>query len=138
MTGMKHALNGNMALYEKDARETREPWERWRRNHGNGWAKCHMPPAWSPGTQYERIPQTIRIGDMEVPAPYRGPMEIKQAYWVISLSLPEKAIIFHWGGDASDRHHMARGVLHLTEAAALETADALLAQLGVSDESRHD
>lgn len=129
MSGMKHALNGNMARYLQDAKETKEPWKRWRLNTGSWWTNCYKPPAWCPRTKYERIPQTIRIGDREVPAPYRGPMEDGR-YYVVDITLSEKIMWFDWGGGDEDHRYMERGLAHLTEEAALENADALLALLG--------
>lgn len=69
-------------------------------------------------------PRTITINGIDVPAPeFVAPAEGTQC-WVPHLF--SKVIQYPWSGDEADRLELARGLVHLTEAAALKHAEALL------------
>jgi hypothetical protein len=71
---------------------------------------------------YRIAPRTIRIGNYDVPEPYRGEMEMEigDTYFVTNLTNPDLHLEYQWDDDNADELHMKRGLIHLTpEAAAL-------------------
>lgn len=83
--------------------------------------KDEPPAAAEPPDPTRRIaPRTIRIGNYDVPEPYRGEMEEEQEYYVPAVDNRHFQSSFQWGGDSFDKRYMNLGIIHLTpEAAAL-------------------
>lgn len=70
--------------------------------------------------RYRIAPRTIRIGNYDVPEPYRGEMEDGQEYYVPAVDNRHFQSSCQWGGDSFDKRYMNLGIIHLTpEAAAL-------------------
>lgn len=64
--------------------------------------------------------KTIRIGNYDVPVPYRGVMEVGRTYYVPDALRRKYQYEDTWGADEYDKCYMQRGFIHLTaEAAAL-------------------
>lgn len=72
-------------------------------------------------------PDTITVNGITVPAPYRGPMENGQKYWVADPSGREYVLCARWYDDDMDRIWMARGLIHLDAAAAAAHGRAMTA-----------
>lgn len=72
-------------------------------------------------------PDTIVVNGIEVPAPYRGPMEHEQMYWVADPSHRKYALCVCWGGNSTGRMFMERGLIHLDEQAAAAHGRAMAA-----------
>ena len=69
---------------------------------------------------YRIAPRTIRIGNYDVPEPYRGEMKQGQEYYYACPDLEEFYRLSKWSNHRLDRYRMKRGLIHLTpEAAAL-------------------
>lgn len=71
-------------------------------------------------------PKTIYIGDREIVAPIRLPLELGQPYWKMALNSSAKKI--QWNNDSVDNVWLAAGILFLTEDDANE-ADKAIRQL---------
>lgn len=70
---------------------------------------------------------TILVNGIEVPEPVREALEKGCRYW---LANPTSSYLYSelwWGGNDTDRRWLSRGLIHLTEAAAVEHAKAMLA-----------
>jgi hypothetical protein len=125
MTAHTHAAS--MLQYAQDAAETDEPWKRWEYEISHGkWQDFVKHPLWGAGHKYRRKPKTIRIGEYDVPEPFRGTLAYRQSYWVLSISdIKPYHRAENYSVNTSDRH-VARGIVHLTEEAAKLHAEALL------------
>lgn len=128
-----HPHAASMLLYAQDAAETDKPWERWQfRRKGCGWESPQVDSlSWNPFTEYRRTPKTIRIGEIEVPAPLRVAPAKGDAYYVPVLG-PVGSEIYTWDGDDVDRHYLAMGLAHLDRRAADTHGRALIAPTAVS------
>jgi hypothetical protein len=122
-----------MMEYAKDAMETDKPWKRWQfKSHSSHWATCHIvTPSWDEETEYRRKPQNLSINGHEVPEPYRGEMQIGQPYYTPELFdcgdvYCENYSDLQWQDTLYDNVAMKNGLVHLTEAAAIKHAEALL------------
>lgn len=71
-------------------------------------------------------PKTININGHEVPEPVREPLEKGQEYWVLELTNKERCCRLVWRNDHMDNRILERGLIHLSEEAALAHARALL------------
>jgi hypothetical protein len=130
---MKAHIHAELMIeYAKDAMETDKPWERWEFNVDHKWESFrHAHPLWEDDTQYRRKPQTININGHEVPEPYRGEMKEYQPYYTPDLfdcgdDYWENYHDRQWQNDIYDNVAMKNGLVHLTEAAAIKHAEALL------------
>lgn len=130
MTPIAHPHAALMALYAQDAAETFEPWRRWEnRNAGTPWAEWSAQvdhPEWNPALQYRRKPKTLRIGEFDVPEPWRMPLESGQKYYAVNFGVDNSVAFFPWAGDGCDFRFLEAGVLHLTREAAELHARALI------------
>ena len=69
---------------------------------------------------YRIAPRTIRIGNYDVPEPYRGEMEFAQQYYMPSMMSGSWNCACKWENNHFHAHRMLYGQVHLTpEAAAL-------------------
>ncbi|MGR9107811.1 MAG: hypothetical protein ACU843_12850, partial [Gammaproteobacteria bacterium] len=71
----KHIHAEAMAEYAKDAMETDKPWERWEYfipfDKHHGWIPCITSIIWDPCFKYRRKRKTVKIGELDVPAPIK-------------------------------------------------------------------
>lgn len=125
---MKHRHAELMKIYAEDAMETEKPWERWEYSlEGKVWMDLISQPRWGDDYEYRRKPRTVNINGFEVPEPVRSPLEKKQKYYIPVINLLLKPCDNHvWGGDGFDECFLNRGLIHLTEEAAIKHAEALL------------
>lgn len=74
-------------------------------------------------------PKTIRIGDVEVPAPVTKPLGMGQTYWTWYL---DAGIVGArvWDNDHFDHCKLKSRTIHLTEAAARKNMEAVIKALG--------
>lgn len=78
------------------------------------------------GVEYRIAPKTIRIGDVDAPAPETEPLEMDQRYYVADPALKDKYRVYLWGATRYDRIRIERGVVHLTTEDAVAHANALI------------
>lgn len=87
-------------------------------------------PIFSEGVIYRAKPApapTILVNGIEVPEPVREALRLDQTYWVANLPSANLAWNISWSNDAYDIRALNRGLIHLTEAAAVAHAKAMLA-----------
>ena len=68
----------------------------------------------------------IMVNGMAVPEPCRGPLDVGQKFWVVTITDEVPAYQLYWNGVDLDMIWLSRGLVHLTEEAALIHAHALL------------
>ena len=81
-------------------------------------------------TDFKPKPQTITIGDMEVPKPCTVPPKIDATYY---FSAPANTSLYGqyiWNGDIADKRLLQLGLVHLTKEAAIRHAAALIKMSG--------
>ncbi|MCW5597697.1 MAG: hypothetical protein KIT80_23600 [Chitinophagaceae bacterium] len=125
---MKHRHAKNMMLYVQDAMETDKPWERWEvLNYENKWMDLYKNPEWRTECSYRRKPRNVNINGFEVPEPVRSPLEEGTKYFSPAIDRDNKlCITSKWDNDSSDYLALNRGLIHLSEQAAINHAEALL------------
>lgn len=69
--------------------------------------------------------KTIKIGDVEVPAPVKKPLPKNKVYYIPSFS--EFYIPKWWGSCSEDMKYLESGLIHLTAENAQKHASALIA-----------
>lgn len=69
---------------------------------------------------------TIKINGHDVPAPERVAPPSGTRYWVPLMTASEPCVIYRWANDDLDARCLTRGLVHLTEEAAVAHAKALL------------
>lgn len=115
--------NGEAVEYKSNAHDKFEPWPQ-PHHFESGFSplKCDDLVQW-------RIKQrTIKIGDIEVPEPFRGELSESQKYFMATLKDGKASAgsFTNWTNTTGD-DHVASGLVHLTKAAALAHAEALIA-----------
>ena len=84
-------------------------------------------PIFSEGVIYRAKPATtIIVNGIEVPEPVREALRLDQTYWVANLPSANLAWTVSWSNDAYDSRVLNCGLIHLTEAAAVAHAKAML------------
>jgi hypothetical protein len=124
MPSHKHA--DLMLQYAQDAQETDTPWERWEVNAGLGWDARQSPIQFFHEHEYRRKPETIDINGFKVPKPMRIAPPVGTPFFYVEIFSEDIFIRSRWGGRDWDRRLLSRGLCHLTEAAAIKHAEALL------------
>lgn len=76
--------------------------------------------------EYRIRPNTIRIGEYDVPEPLREMPARGTTYYVADTVTPKSPRKYTWVGDTSDIGWFNRGILHSTRDAAVFHAQALL------------
>lgn len=72
-------------------------------------------------------PETININGHEVPRPVREPLTEDQDFYVVAVTQIRRPRCFRWNPDSDVMQSwLKRGLIHLTEAAAIAHAEALL------------
>ena len=122
-----------MMLYAQDAMETDKPWERWQikmKGDDAQWENIQQCPLWSECFEYRQKPRTIDINGYEFPEPVRSPLEKGTIYYIPYINITEEDVMpiykFEWCGDKYDFNYLKKGFVHLTEAAGVQHAKALL------------
>ena len=123
-----HVHAEKMALYAKDAETMKNPWETWEfRSHGcPNWNPCTIHPSWSSASEYRRKPSEITVNGIQVPAPERSPLELYTKYYLAS-PVSERPPHMYWQNAKSDFLWLNRGILHLSEEAAVKHMEAMIA-----------
>ena len=101
-------------------------WETFMNNH---WVNCSSP-SWHFDNTYRAKPApapTIIVNGIEVPEPVREALEIGQRYWFASVTAVHLIVGVTWVGGDCDTRVLNRGLIHLTEEAAVAHAKAMLA-----------
>ena len=70
---------------------------------------------------------TIIVNGIEVPEPVREALEKRQVYWLVFPVGAELSMEATWYDEATHHTRLNRGLIHLTEAAAVAHAKAMLA-----------
>lgn len=76
--------------------------------------------------EYRIRPNTIRIGEYDVPEPLREMPARGTTYYVADTVTPKSPREYAWAGDTADIGWFNRGILHSTRDAAVFHAQALL------------
>lgn len=127
MPAHKHAAL--MMQYAQDAAETDRPWERWQVRNPMFvvWQDCDRDSVrFDPLLDYRRKPRTIRIGDMDVPAPETVAPGIGRQYYYPSFAHERLVGSLNWSGGDWEIWLLRSCLLHLTEEAAAQHASALI------------
>lgn len=119
MAAHKHAAL--MLQYAQDAAESETPWDRWEVCRNGAWYGFTDNPMWVLEYEYRRKPKTIRIGEFDVPEPARELLKQRENYWVACTGGIAR---FQWYDDDNDRKWLAGGLIHLTQEAAQQHAEA--------------
>lgn len=120
-----------MADYAQDAAETDTPWERWEIvNPNERWENLTHHPQWAYDKQYRRKPKTIRIGNIDVPAPLTVAPEDGEYVFVVTIFSESLYDTYAWDGGKWDYLWLSRGLVHSTKEAALTHARALILASG--------
>ena len=119
-----------MLLYAQDAAETDKPWERWMCMHKKDaiWRdEFKEHPIWHEDFEYRRKPKTITVNGIEVPEPIREEPKVGEKFFLVNLASPTLVNDYSWTQHRYDKVWLNKGLLHLTEEAAIAHAKALLA-----------
>jgi len=101
----------------------------WEYQTDTGWRDCQKPLTAIGSNSIVRLkPRTIKIGDVEVPAPERVAPGIRSKYWSIS---PYGVYNEAWVGSKLDENSLKFGRVWLTEEDAQQAFDAITKLLGV-------
>ena len=76
--------------------------------------------------EYRLKPKTININGFKIPEPVSGPLTNGTKYYIASPGYSFKYAEYTWNGDRLDRLYLERGIIHLTDEAAIKHAEALL------------
>ncbi len=122
-----HPHAASMLLYAQDAAETDKPWKRWEIKGDTGFHKCLKHPEWYENFEYRRKPRTITVNGIEVPEPIREEPKVGEKYFLVNLASPTLVNYYSWSHHRDDNEWLNKGLVHLTEEAAIAHAKALLA-----------
>jgi hypothetical protein len=121
-----------MGLLTADERaalkDVKQGWQRFLYNK-KVWVETSTP-VWDPDGIYRAKPApapTIIVNGIEVPEPVREELEVGRKYWLATTSGPELSIELIWRDHPFHRTRLNRGLIHLTEAAAVEHTKAMIA-----------
>ena len=78
------------------------------------------------GYVYRTKKKTIKIGDMEVPEPFKGTLDIGDTYYLIDLHDDDLVYDDEWGNAYLDKRLHTRGLIHLDKESAIAHAKALI------------
>lgn len=124
---MKYKHAELMMLYAQDAMETDKPWERWElKFEGDEWKDLVDHAIWRIDCEYRRKSRTININGHEVPEPVRSPLKVGTRYYIPIIYYRDMHKSYEWGDDLVDSALLNRGLIHLSEEAAIKHAEALL------------
>jgi len=87
------------------------------------------------GVSFRIKPKTIRIGEFDVPEPERKPLNTDDVYYIAATCDSRMVFSGVWADDSFDRIRLKRGLIHLTEEAAIIHAKALISLTEVKDET---
>ena len=123
-----HPHAASMLLYAQDAAETDKPWERWEYKPGvTGFKECLKHPEWNADFKYRRKPKTITVNGIEVPEPAREAPKMGEKFFVVTLTSPTLVNDYLWTTHRYNTQWLSKGLVHLTEEAAIAHAKAMLA-----------
>ena len=123
-----HPHAASMLLYAQDAAETDKPWERWEYKAGvTGFEGCLEHPEWNADFKYRRKLKTITVNGIEVPEPAREAPKMGEKFFLINLASSTLVDDYWWSNHPFDNQWLSKGLVHLTEEAALAHSKALLA-----------
>jgi hypothetical protein len=126
-----HIHSALMMQYAQDAMETEAPWERWEvRNiddRKNIFVNLDRDPCWYLYCEYRRKPKTININGFEVPEPERKALKNGTFYYFPSFHYEHYIFLTAiWDSHESNLARLKNGLVHLTQEAAIQHAQALL------------
>lgn len=92
------------------------------------WKVCENPLHFIDDSYVEfRIKsETLIINGHEVPCPVLEALEDGREYWYVSTTSKDTAVKCRWSDHTFDKVLIKRGLIHLTEEAAIAHAEALL------------
>ena len=116
--------------YALAAQTSETPWENfeWRKSENDDWRPATdvtMFYLFYPTLQYRLKPKTIKIGDIDVPAPEKQPPMQSQQFWITSLN-PNECKSDLWMNDFKPHTDLLKfGCVHLSEENAKIHSNAL-------------
>ncbi|MDR2880862.1 MAG: hypothetical protein LBV29_03035 [Azoarcus sp.] len=122
-----HPHAENMRLYAEDAAETDKPWIRWECGFISTWEDLTRHPQWDIACMYRRKPRTVLINGIEVPEPLREAPPVNDNVYVVSPASDPGIVRYSWREEDFMQRWLALGLLHLTEEAARQHVEALIA-----------
>ncbi|MEX0445215.1 hypothetical protein [Xenorhabdus sp. SGI246] len=127
----KHVHADLIAEYAKLAQVTDKPWEyfEFRCSDYANWDKCEVDISFFSTTQYRLKPRTIKIGEYDVPEPYKGELNFSQPFYYPCIDCHDKFVITAWWCKENKEymHLMKNGLIHLDRESAELHAKALIA-----------
>lgn len=94
---------------------------------GSGvWKEKTAPGLYLLENKYRIAPNTIKVNGHDVPAPEKTAPEKHIYYWVPNIDGEATACRYPWDGDYVDGRRLKCGLVHLSEAAAIAHAKAIL------------
>lgn len=126
---MSHKHADAMALYAADAKKTDKPWELWEYrvrypDMVGVWVDCLSNPVWDTSCEYRR--RRVHVGKMEFPTPELELPPAGTTYFCPTIEYDDLHIAFTCTLSSYDAMVLKRGLIHLTEEAAIAHARALL------------
>lgn len=92
------------------------------------WVDAPNPRLWVANGTYRAKPApTIMVNGIAVPEPVREPLRNRDDYFCAAPCFDSYVISSYWSGDQVDYDRLSRGLIHLTEAAAITHARAMCA-----------
>lgn len=93
---------------------------------GDHWSDCVEPTAFVNGCEYRVKPKTILVNGFEVPEPMREAPCINDEYFTPQTGYEIFYCKNKWRNDKFDQRFLSRGLMHLSESAAIAHAKAML------------
>ena len=126
-----HLHSKLMLQYAQDAQTTETPWELWEYAESVEvplqWKPLINHPRWFSGFHYRRKPKCITISNVSIPLPLQTPPIIGTIYWIPTITSAEIVSARQvWYGSSEDFCWLQRGLIHTSEEAARQHAEALL------------
>ncbi|WP_446471129.1 hypothetical protein [Xenorhabdus stockiae] len=129
----KHIHADLISEYARLSHITDRPWEYFEvKFEVNGeWEPCTNVLSFSHLFEYRLKPRTIKIGEIEFPAPVSNPdlfkLEDKKGYFIPSIEngIPDH-FNYHWDNDGTDLDRLNAGMIHLDKESAILHAKALI------------
>ena len=125
-----HPHAASMLLYAQDAAETDKPWERWMCMYKKDaiWRdEFEEHPIWHEDFEYRRKPKTITVNGIEIPEPAREAPKMNEKFFLVDTASSTLVNDYCWSNRIYDNEWLNKGLVHLTEEAAIAHAKALIA-----------
>lgn len=93
---------------------------------GNGTSIKLGPNMIDEPSSYRKAVETITCNGFTVPKPISDPLKYGDVYWLAAPHFSRFTTSYVWFDVDANTHHFSRGLIHLTEAAAIAHAKAMI------------